>query len=39
RAISIDSGWGQMFLTISKKFDGAINDLIEEFDIEGEQNF
>jgi len=32
--ISIDSGWGQMFLIISKKFDGAIKDLIEEFNIE-----
>jgi len=37
--ISIDSGWGQLFLAISKRFDSAINDLIEEFDIKGEQNF
>lgn len=31
--ISIDSGWGQLFLTISKKFDSAVKDLIEEFNI------
>lgn len=31
--ISIDSGWGQMFLTISKRFDSAVKDLIEEFNI------
>ncbi|NVM38312.1 MAG: hypothetical protein HWN81_22145 [Candidatus Lokiarchaeota archaeon] len=31
--ISIDSGWNQLFLTISKRFDNAIKDLIEEFNI------
>lgn len=31
--ISIDSGWGQMFLTISKRFDSAVKDLIEEVNI------
>ena len=32
--ISIDSGWGQMFLGISERFDSALKDLIEEFNIE-----
>lgn len=31
--ISIDSGWGQLFLIISKRFDSAIKDLIEEFKV------
>ena len=31
--ISLDSGWGQLFLKISKRFDSAIKDLIEEFNI------
>ena len=31
--ISIDSGWGQLFLTISKRFDSTIKELIEEFNI------
>ena len=36
--ISIDSGWGQLFLPISKRFDGAIKDLIEEFNIKPFKN-
>ena len=31
--ISIDSGWGEIFLIISDKFDFAIKDLIEEFNL------
>lgn len=31
--ISIDSGWGQLFLSISKRFDSAVKDLIEEFNV------
>jgi hypothetical protein len=31
--ISLDSGWSQIYLAISKRFDGAIKELIEEFDV------
>jgi len=31
--ISIDSGWGELYLTISKRFDSVINDLIKEFKV------
>ena len=31
--ISIDSGWGEIFLIISEKFDFAIKNLIEEFNL------
>ena len=31
--ISIDSGWGDLFLSIAERFDSAIKELIEEFDI------
>jgi hypothetical protein len=31
--ISIDSGWGQLFLDLSKRFDSAIKELIEEFKV------
>ena len=31
--ISLDSGWGHLFLSISKKFDSAIEELIEDFNI------
>jgi DNA replicative helicase MCM subunit Mcm2 (Cdc46/Mcm family) len=31
--ISIDNGWGEIFLIISEKFDFAIKNLIEEFNL------
>ncbi|KKM76430.1 hypothetical protein LCGC14_1380260 [marine sediment metagenome] len=31
--ISLSSGWGKQFLTISERFDGAINDLIEFYNL------
>ena len=31
--ISITSGWGKQFLSIAERFDGAIKDLIEEFNL------
>ena len=31
--ISIDSGWGDLFLIISEKLDFAIKNLIEEFNL------
>ena len=31
--ISLDSGWGQQFLIISERFDGAIKDLIGEYNL------
>jgi len=31
--ISLSSGWGKLFLIISEKFDSAIKDLIEEFNL------
>ncbi len=31
--ISIDSGWGDLFLSIAERFDTTIKELIEEFDI------
>jgi len=31
--IAIDSGWGQLFLNISERFDKAVKELIEEFKI------
>ncbi|MFW9875455.1 MAG: hypothetical protein ACFFG0_20300 [Candidatus Thorarchaeota archaeon] len=31
--ISLDSGWSELFLIISERFDSVIKDLIEEFNI------
>lgn len=31
--ISLASGWGEQFLTLSERFDSAIEDLIKEFKI------
>ena len=31
--ISIDSGWSEQFLSIAKRFDSAIKDLIKEFNL------
>jgi len=31
--ISIDNGWGEKFLFISERFDGAIKELIDEYNL------
>lgn len=31
--IAIDSGWGQQFLDFAERFDSAIDEIIEEFNI------
>jgi hypothetical protein len=31
--ISLDSGWGDLFLVITERFDSAINNLIEEYNL------
>ncbi len=31
--ISVDSGWGNLYIKLSEKFDIAINNLIEEYNL------
>jgi hypothetical protein len=31
--ISISSGWGQLYLTLSERFDLAIKDVVKEFNL------
>ena len=31
--ISIDSGWSKLYLILSERFDNAIKELIEEFNL------